>query len=53
MKTHKFDRGDIVCTNINEVYRSYTVISYFYLEKEADSTDGEDTFSLYSLFPQP
>ncbi len=39
MKAHKFDRKDIVCTNINQQYRTYTVVSYFYLAKEADFTD--------------
>ena len=39
MRTNEFDRGDIVCTNINKQHRTYTVISYFYLSKEADFTD--------------
>ncbi len=39
MKANKFDRKDIVCTNINEQHRTYTFISYFYLPKEADFTD--------------
>ncbi len=42
MKTNKFDRNDIVCTNINEQHRTYTVISYFYLEREAFFTDWID-----------
>ncbi|MGK7898310.1 MAG: hypothetical protein AB4372_33020 [Xenococcus sp. (in: cyanobacteria)] len=39
MNPNKFDRGDILCTNINGIHRSYTVISYFFLEEEADFTD--------------
>ena len=39
MRNNEFDRGDIVFTNINEQHRTYTVISYFYLAKEADFTD--------------
>lgn len=39
MRTNKFDRGDIVCTNINEQHRTYTVVSYFYLKDEVTCTD--------------